>query len=607
MRTPPRGELPLSAYGLIGDGRTAALVATDGSIDWMCHGRFDGPAVLCRLLDPERGGYFQVAPATAAEASQRYLGRTNVLVTELRCATGAIRLTDCMALDWADGPVVLRKLEGLAGTVPVRIELVPTFDFARADTIVATVPGGCVARAANAQLRLACATPMTVADGRASGALELRAGQTRWIVLTHGSPPLDDEASEQALRSTLAAWERWSAHGTYPTRYEHLLRRSALVLKLLIHAPTGAMIAAPTTSLPECPGAERNWDYRFTWLRDASWVVSALMDLGYHDESMAFIGWLESLRLAERPPSVFYDLDGDVPRDEHEVWGLRGYRGSRPVRVGNAAAGQDQHDIFGEVVAAIAICSERMASMRPLRPGLWRMVTALAEHAATHWAHADHGMWEVRDRPRHFLSSKLLCWSALDRAIAIARRDRLAGPVARWGEVRDRIARAILVEGFDPALGSFRRALDEPALDASALLLPRYGLVPADDPRVVRTVATVRDRLAVGGGLLRRYVVLDGLPGEEGAFTACTFWLVDCLARQHRVDEACALFEQVTAHASGTGLMSEQLEPASGALIGNYPQALTHLALVRAAVAIARAEGQASGRARPHHRAREVT
>jgi len=360
------------------------------------------------------------------------------------------------------------------------------------------------------------------------------------------------------------------------------------------------MVAAPTTSLPETLGGGRNWDYRFTWLRDASWLVSALMDLGYHDESMAFIDWLETLHLGDGTPSVFYDLDGRVPKDEQELRHLRGYRRSLPIRVGNAAAGQDQHDVFGEVVSAIHMCSEAMPSMRPLRPGLWNLVTALADKAAAHWEHADHGMWEVRHRPRHFLSSKLLSWAALDRALAIARRDGLPAPMARWRDARDRARHVMLGEGFDPALGSFRRALDEPELDAAALLLPRYGLLPADDPRLVRTVEAVRHHLSAGDGLIRRYVADDGLPGSEGAFTACSFWLVDCLARQQRLDEARAIFEGVAAHASDVGLLSEEICPMSGELLGNYPQAFTHLALIRAATSIARAEERASSRARRH-------
>lgn len=584
-----RGDLPLSAYAVVGDGVTAALVASDGAIDWLCHGRFDGPAVFCRLLDAERGGYFQVAPPGRFAATRRYVDRTNLLETELEGATGRIRITDAMSLGPASGPTLLRRIDGLAGDVELRVDFVPTFDFARAVSVVELCPGGCRASGAGQRLSLSCPVPMRVGNGRATATLAVRAGDTRWLVLTHGAPPLPDTAAEEAMRATLRAWERWVARGRYVGPYQDQLRRSALVLKLLIYAPTGAIVAAPTTSLPEEPGGVRNWDYRFTWLRDASWLVSALMDLGYHDESMAFIDWLKSLDLGRDTPRVLYDLKGKPPSGERKLRNLRGYRGSRPVRVGNAAVTQDQHDVFGEVVSAIHMCSEAMPSMRPLEPGLWRLVSTLADGAAAHWEHADHGMWEVRDRPRHFVSSKLLCWTALDRALTIARRDGLPGPLAAWEAEAERVRSAILDAGFDERLGAFRRAFEESELDAASLLLPRYGFLPADDPRFVRNVAVVRTDLS-SAGLVRRYRGTDGLPGTEGAFAACSFWLADCLARQGHVDEARAIFERVVAHANDVGLLSEEISTETGELLGNFPQAFTHLALVRAAVAIAEAD-----------------
>ena len=588
----PRGDLPISHYAIIGDGITAALVAVDGSVDWMCHGRFDGPAVFCRLLDSERGGFQQVAPATGFRSVQRYVGNTNVLATDFECATGRIRLTDCMPLGAPDGPVLLRKLEGLSGTVPVRVDFCPTFDFGREDAVVELVARGCRARAPGASLHLSGPAPMTLVPGGAAASFSMEAGDTRWIVMSHAETRLDDAAADEALRSTLATWERWSAAGHYPASNTDLLRRSALVLKLLIHSPSGAVVAAPTTSLPETPGGIRNWDYRFVWLRDASWVVSALMDLGYHEESMAFIAWLESLQARGDARHVCYDLDGRPPSLECELTHLRGYRGAKPVRIGNAAAAQDQHDVFGEVIAAVYMCSEAMPSMRPLRPGLWKLVSGLANEAARHWSHADHGMWEVRDHPRHFLSSKVRCWSALELALAIAARDALDAPVSAWQVERDRIHEAVLTTGFDPDVGAFRRAFDEGGADASALLIPRYGMLPANDTRMVRTVQVVLDRLGAGDGLLRRYTAPDGLPGGEGAFIACSFWLVDCLTRQGHLNEARELFEAIAARASPLGLFSEQIDPASGELLGNYPQAFTHLALIRSAVGLAAAEGR---------------
>lgn len=586
-----RGDLPLSEYAIIGDGVTAALVADDGSIDWLCHGRFDGPAVFCRLLDAERGGYFQVAPSSDFGVARRYIGSTNVLETELECSSGRARLTDFMPLGSGGGPVILRRMEALSGHMEIRVDFVPTFDFARASTTLEIVSDGCIAHASGQGLRLSSPAPMALASRGATGSLHIRPGDVHWFVLTHGAPPATPADAESSFRATLEAWERWAANGRYPGPYSELLRRSALVLKLLIHAPTGAMVAAPTTSLPESPGGARNWDYRFTWLRDASWVVSALMNLGFHDESMAYIDWLGKLQLGDGAPSVCYDLDGNAPAAEQELTHLRGWRGGRPIRIGNTAARQDQHDVLGEVISAIHMCWEAMPSMRPLEPRLWGLISSLADQAAMRWRQADRGLWEVRDRSRHFLFSRLLCWTALDRALAVAQRDALSGPLVEWRRERDRVRESILCDGFDQSLGAFTRAIGEPDLDASTLLLPRYGLLRADDARMVSTVARVRERLSAGG-LVRRYMACDGLRGSEGAFTACSFWLVDCLARQGRVDEAHAAFQNIVAHASDLGLFSEEVDMKSGEQLGNYPQAFTHLALIQAAISIAECEAQ---------------
>lgn len=340
MVKPRRGDLPISDYALVGDGATSALIGMDGSVDWLCFGRFDGPAVFCRLLDTDRGGYLYVAPEGGYRSTRRYVGRTNVLETEFECARGKIRLTDCMPLDTGTAPMLLRKLEGLGGHVPVRVEFFPTFDFARALTRIALEEGGCLAQAGSSSLRLSCPVPMTVEANRATALIHVREGQTHWITLGHGQVLFDDEGAERALRCTLEAWERWAAQGTYRGPYADILLRSALVLKLLTYRATGAIVAAPTTSLPESPGGVRNWDYRFTWLRDASWVVSALMDLGYHDESMAFVDYLEGLDLEHRKASVLYDVHGHEPNPEQILGHLCGYGGARPVRIGNGAAHQ---------------------------------------------------------------------------------------------------------------------------------------------------------------------------------------------------------------------------------------------------------------------------
>lgn len=577
-------DLPLREYAIIGDGRTVALIASDLAVDWFCPGRFDRPAVFCRLLDRERGGYLEVSPAVPFTTTRRYVDRTNVLCTEVSCADGSLRITDAMALP-PDAPMIIRRFDGLAGDVAMRITFAPTFDFARAATTYDRLDGGWRAASTNGNLVLSCDSVLRENGDAMVGTFHLRAGETRWAIITEDAI-VTATTAELALERTTAAWQRWSSRGMYPSGYEDVLRRSALVLELLVHEPTGAIVAAPTTSLPEWPGGTRNWDYRFTWLRDSSWVVDALMDLAYHDESMAFIDWLEALDLGPGRAAVFYDLDGRAPAEEQALTHLRGYLDARPVRIGNAAADQDQHDVFGEVVQAIYRCSQDMPAMRPLRPSLWRTVAALADEAAAHWDHTDRGMWEVRDRPRHFLSSRLLCWTALDRALQIAARDDHDGDLARWQRERDRIEHAILGECFDRELGAFTRAAGDRDLDASALLLPRYGLLAADDPRMIATVRAIQDHLGAGGGLLYRNRAADGFDEPEGAFTACSFWLVDCLAGQGRLDDAHRLFEQVIAHANDLGLLSEEIASSTGALLGNFPQAFTHLALIHAAVSL---------------------
>lgn len=369
---------PISDYAIIGDGRTAALIAKDGSIDWLCCERFDRAAVLCRLLDAKRGGYFQVRPAGRFESSRSYAVDSNVLETEFTCAGGRLRVTDAMLLD-SPAPSLVRRLECLSGHVQVQVEWMPTFDFARSETVLEHHPAGSAARSGSEQLFLSCPFSVKLYEGRALAAGSLRQGQTCWFGLSRSA--LAAESMERGLEHSRQYWQAWSRRSTYQGKHHELVSRSALVLKLLIHAETGSMVAAPTTSLPETLGGERNWDYRFAWLRDASWLVSALMMLGYHEESMQYLSWLESLNLAEQRPLVLYTLDGAAAPPECTLDGLSGYRGARPVRIGNAAGCQRQHDILGEVIAAVELCSDAMREMRPLSQSLWRMVSALAERA----------------------------------------------------------------------------------------------------------------------------------------------------------------------------------------------------------------------------------
>jgi GH15 family glucan-1,4-alpha-glucosidase len=370
--------------------------------------------------------------------------------------------------------------------------------------------------------------------------------------------------------------------------YHNLVRRSALTLKLLTFEPTGALVAAPTTSLPEAIGGVRNWDYRYTWLRDSALILYALQTIGYHEEAMRFFDWLESLCLSCRGDlQIVYTIDGSPDLPEQTLDHLNGYRRSRPVRIGNAAASQIQLDVYGEVLDAAYFCHERM---HMARPGLWAVLQLLADRAAARWREPGQGIWEVRSRPRHFLYSKLLCWVALDRAIRLAERTGLPGDVERWCRTRDEIREAIVTQGYNGELGAFTQAFGEPALDASVLAIPLVGFLPPTDPRVRSTVDKIQAQLTAHG-FVYRYLTEDGLPSGEATFALCSFWLVDNLALGGRVDEARALFERVVGYANDLGLLSEEIESGSRELLGNYPQGFTHLALICAALNIAKAEG----------------
>lgn len=605
------GYRPIRDYALIGDAHTAALVSNDGSIDWCCLPCFDSPAVFCRLLDARKGGWFRVGSVEPAEASRGYVdGTTNVLRTTFRTGGGRLRLTDFMPVqprtagsgvtEIAPGRRILRLVEGLAGEVDVEVAFRPTFDYARTETTIAPLPGGAVARAGGESLTLACPVALRPdGAGALRGRFRLAAGERRWVALAYGADAepgqgADDQA-DAALARTLEYWRAWAARGTYDGPYRDLVLRSALVLKLLTFEPTGALVAAPTTSLPEEIGGARNWDYRYTWLRDSALILDALMGIGYHDEALDFFGWLERLGIRSGDgPQIAYAVDGGADLPERTLDHLEGYRRSRPVRVGNAAASQRQLDVYGEILDAAYLCVERM---RQPHPALAGVLPALADRAAARWCEPDQGIWEVRGGPRHFLYSKLLCWVALDRAVRLVQRAGISGDVARWRRAREAIRRAILSEGYDAEVGAFTQALGEPALDASALAIPLVGFLPPTDPRVRSTVDRVRERLTAHG-LVYRYLTEDGLPGGEATFALCSFWLVDNLALGGRVDEARELFERVAGCANDLGLLSEEIEPRSGELLGNFPQGFTHLALIRSALTIARAESLST----PRHR-----
>ncbi len=594
---------PISDYGLIGNTFTAALVAPDGSIDWCCLPHFDSGAVFCRLLDTAQGGCFRVGPVEPCEAKRGYLDGSAVLVTEFRDDEGRVRLTDCMPApalsDAQPAPFaphytsVLRRIEGLQGAMDIELLFRPTVDFARQPTRWQRTPGGCCAIAAEQALRLAV-QPEVALEAHEDGVrarLRVHEGQVLWVVLSHEgggphAPPLEDPAA--LLQATLRHWGDWNAQSRYRGPYEAEVGCSARVLKLLTFAPTGAIVAAPTTSLPERIGGSRNWDYRFCWLRDAALVLHALLSIGYEFAADRFFHWLTTVWKPGQRLQIMYRLDGGEQLPEVDLQHLDGYCGSRPVRVGNVAATQVQLDVYGHLLdAAWVYLHDRGAA---LTEDLSRVLAFLADEAARRWREPDQGIWEMRRPPAHHVSSKIQCWVALDRALKLAQAGLLHGDAATWQREREALREVIQTCGFNPQLGAYTQAFDDDQLDASLLMMPIVGFLPPDDARMRTTVERIREHLTQRG-LVYRYRGNDGVGGGEGTFAICTFWMVDNLAMQGRVAEARSLFEHVVSFSSDLGLMSEEIDPADGRLLGNYPQGYTHLALIRSALAIARAEG----------------
>jgi GH15 family glucan-1,4-alpha-glucosidase len=603
-----RGYRPIRDYALVGDAHTAALVSGDGSIDWCCWPHFDSPAVFCRLLDKAKGGFFQVCPVKDFSAKHSYQGPTAVLTTTFETDDGRVRLTDFMPVeqlaegrrgeDIGSSHRILRLIEGLAGSPEVEITFRPSFDYARAEADIVVADGGAIARSGREALVLSCPAPLGRDDtGAVRGRFRVSRGERIWVSLSYYRDPAPEDLKPAApdgdreLERTLKYWEEWWNDCRYEGPYRDLVRRSALTLKLLTFEPTGALVAAPTTSLPEEFGGVRNWDYRFTWLRDSSLIIYALQLLGYHEEATDFFGWLDGLCITCRDHQlqIMYTIDGESRLPELSLDHLEGYRGSRPVRIGNAAFGQKQLDVYGEVLDAAHLYYER--SGQSARPEWCDELRFMADETVRRWRETDQGIWEVRGGPRHFLHSKLMCWVALDRAARLAARLNMTQDVSGWLRARAEIRRAILEEGYSAEAGAFTQAFGEQALDASALMIPITGFLPATDPRVRSTVERIRERLTANG-LVYRYLNEDGLPGGEATFAMCSFWLADNLALQGRVDEARELFERVAAYASDTGLLAEEIDPTSGELLGNYPQGFTHLALIRSALHISKAESQ---------------
>lgn len=588
------GFSPIERYGLIGDCGAAALVSDEGSIDWLGLPRFDSDPVFARLLDPG-GGHFSLRPVEPFRATRRYVADTPVLATTYVTAQGRATVYDLMAA-WPAAAkrrqlwpfrYLIRRIEGEAGVVRFEAEIAPRDTFGRCRYRLA-VRGHRLTAALGSHTFLAQASsPFRLDRNVARTTSEVKAGERCYVVAAHaardlGVWPAVAPFAERMFRDTVAYWQKWARPERLGGSHSEAVRRSAITLKLLTFAPSGGVIAAPTTSLPEATGGPRNWDYRYVWVRDASWTIDALFELGYHDEAHAYLFWvMNATRLTQPRVHTMYGLYGSNRLPEAELRHLTGYMGSRPVRRGNAAVRQLQLDNWGHLVEAAFIHANRTGEMER---AIWEPLRAFVQFVAENWGRPDQGIWEVRGPARHFVHSKVMCWVALDRGVRLIRQFGLRGPAHAWERERDRVKQAVLERGVDPVHGNFTRAFGDPSLDASLLQLPIVGFLPGDD-RVQRTIDRVRDELTEGD-LVYRYREDDGLPGTEGAFMACSFWLAQALALGGRVGEAREVFDGACARANDLGLLPEEVDPKNGRFLGNFPQGLSHIALVNAASAI---------------------
>jgi GH15 family glucan-1,4-alpha-glucosidase len=584
--------LRIEDYALIGDLQTAALVGRDGSIDWLCMPRFDSGACFAALLGTPQNGRWLLAPVGNVRLSRRhYRNHTLVLETEFETDAGSVAVIDFMPLRGV-APDIVRIVEGRRGTVPMRTELVIRFDYGSIVPWVRRADGGIHAVAGPNCLRLDTPIRTRGRDLTTVAEFTVSAGQRVPFVLTWF--PSYEKApgrvnAERALKDTEAWWKEWSACCTYDGPWRDAVVRSLITLKALTNRPTGGIVAALTTSLPEFIGGVRNWDYRFCWLRDATFTLMALLECGFTDEAEAWRNWL--LRAVAGDPTklqIMYGIAGERRLTEWEVEWLAGYEKSRPVRIGNAAHGQFQLDVYGEVIDAMF--QARKAGLEPTKAD-WGLECALLRCVAELWTEPDEGIWEVRGPRQHFVHSKVMAWVALDRATKSAMRCKLEGPTKEWVKLRDQIHETICREGFNPKLNAFVQAYRSNLLDASLLVMSLVGFLPPDDPRVRGTVDAIQKHLMRDGFLLRYETsrTKDGLPPGEGAFLPCTFWLVDNLALQGRVDEAKELFERLLGLCNDVGLISEEYDPSAKRLLGNFPQAFTHIGLINSALNLSRA------------------
>jgi GH15 family glucan-1,4-alpha-glucosidase len=598
MQTPERvdGYAPIRDYAAIGDGRTVALIARDGSIDWLCLPDLDSPSILGALIDSERGGRFLLEPEVPYEVSRRYLPQTNVLETTFATSAGRVRLNDAMTMPAGElSPYreLVRRVEGLVGVVPLRWRVEPRFGYGVAKTLIERRAGFPVALSGRDAVALCSweSGQPEYGEQAITGRFSIDEGQVALLVLSaaHQEPLIlpTREDVELRLQATARSWREWASAREYRGPWREAVIRSALVLKLLVYAPSGAIAAAATTSLPEKIGGERNWDYRFSWPRDAAFTLQALLALGCAPEARAFFSWiLHASRLTHPCLQVLYRLDGRAEANEESL-PLAGYRGSRPVRVGNGAVDQTQLDVYGELLEA---ASRLASSTGALDRDHGRRLAETADFVCESWERPDAGIWETRSEPAQFIQSKMMCAVALTRACELADRGLLpATHNERWRREQERIRVFVETRGYSESKRSYVRSVGDEEVDASLLLAVLSGYDGPRAPRLLATVDAIRRELS-RGPFVHRYLGEDGLAGEDGAFLACSFWLVEAYARQGRLDEATTLMDELVPLANDVGLFAEEIDPATGEFLGNFPQGLSHLALINAAVAIEEAQ-----------------
>lgn len=580
----------IDAHGVIGDMRTCALVADDGSVDYLCWPDLDSPSVFTALLDSDEAGLFSIAPDLPdARRQQLYLPNSNVLQTRWLDDKGTVELTDWMPIqaDETALPRLVRRVYAVKGTFNIRVKCSPRFDYARAET-TATAEQDNVVFSAEGQrsMRLVGSVPLTAQGSAAVAQFTLNQGERATFVFGCAEDSQVANADpEPSLKRTLEFWQDWSRQSRYTGRWRELVTRSALVLKMLVSRQHGSIAAAATFGLPEVPGGERNWDYRATWIRDASFTVYAFMRLGYKEEAHRYMHWVGGCleRSSDLPHKlqIMYRLDGGRELHERALHHLSGHGGAQPVLIGNDAFEQTQLDIYGELMDAVYLSNKYDQAIS--HKG-WKTAISIIDYVCDHWNTEDAGIWEVRSGPKHFLHSRLMCWVAIDRAIRLASKRSLSMPYERWLKAREDIKEDIWTHFWNEKKGHFNAIKGQDSLDASMLLMPLFRFVGATDPAWLATLDAIKERL-VCDGMVKRYDLTeapDGLSGEEGSFTACSFWYVECLARAGRVEEAHVEFEKLIGYANPLGLFSEELD-ARGRHLGNTPQALSHLAMISAA------------------------